>query len=77
TLLTTIPPVYYPLSYIPLPFRYLAFISPTTYATLIAQNSAGFAHLSESTLIMYWLILIAITLIFAYLAMRRSRWRDV
>lgn len=35
-ILTTIPPVYYPISYIPLPYRYLAYISPTTYAAQIA-----------------------------------------
>lgn len=76
-LLNTIPPVYYPISYIPLPYRYLAFASPTTYAAQIAQNAAGFTSLPGSDLALYWAILVGITVIFAYLAVKRSRWRDV
>ena len=76
-LLTTIPPIYYPISYIPLPYRYLAYISPTTYAAQIAQCQAGFAALSVLQTAVYWLILIIITLIFTFIAVKRSRWRDV
>jgi ABC-2 type transport system permease protein len=76
-LLTTIPPIYYPISYIPLPYRYLAYISPTTYAAQIAQSQAGFAALSVLQTAVYWLILIIITLIFTFIAVKRSRWRDV
>ncbi len=76
-LLTTIPPIYYPISYIPLPYRYLAYISPTTYAAQIAQSQAGFAALSVLQTAVYWLILIIITLIFIFIAVKRSRWRDV
>jgi ABC-2 type transport system permease protein len=76
-LLTTIPPVYYPISYIPYPYRYLAYISPTTYAAQIAQSQAGFATLSVLQTAVYWSILIMITLIFTYIAVKRSRWRDV
>ena len=75
-LLTTIPPVYYPISYIPYPYRYLAYISPTTYAAQIAQSQAGFATLSVLQTAVYWSILIMITLIFTYIAVKRSRWRD-
>lgn len=76
-LLTTIPPVYYPISYIPLPWRYLAYASPTTYSAQIAQNAAGFITLPSGDLILYWIILILITLVFSYLALKRSRWREV
>lgn len=76
-ILSTIPPVYYPISYIPLPYRYLAYISPTTYAAQIAQNAAGFASLSALQSAWYWGILVAITAVFGYLALKRSRWRDV
>ena len=31
-LFTTLAPVYYPITLIPLPWRYLAYLSPTTYA---------------------------------------------
>ncbi len=75
-ILTTIPPVYYPISYIPLPYRYLAYISPTTYAAQIAQSQAGFATLTLVQTGEYWTILAAITIIFSYIALKRSRWRD-
>lgn len=75
-ILTTIPPVYYPISYISLPYRYLAYISPTTYAAQIAQSQAGFATLTLVQTGEYWTILVAITIIFSYIALKRSRWRD-
>jgi ABC-2 type transport system permease protein len=76
-ILTTIPPVYYPISYIPIPYRYLAYISPTTYAAQIAQNAVGFNSLSEGTVVLYWIILIGITVAITYLALKRSRWREI
>ncbi|OWP57365.1 MAG: multidrug ABC transporter permease [Thermoplasmatales archaeon B_DKE] len=76
-ILTTIPPVYYPISYIPFPYRYLAYISPTTYSALIAQNAVGFEAIPGGTIALYWIILVSITIIFSYLALRRSRWREV
>jgi ABC-2 type transport system permease protein len=75
-ILTTIPPVYYPISYIPMPYRYLAYISPTTYAAQIAQNAVGFTTLAPGTVALYWIILLGITMLFGYLAMKRSRWRE-
>lgn len=76
-ILTTIPPVYYPISYIPLPYRYLAYISPTTYAAQIAQSQAGFTTLTFLQASEYWFVLIAVTVIFGYIALKRSRWRDL
>ncbi len=76
-ILTTIPPVYYPISYIPMPYRYLAYISPTTYAAQIAQNQAGFTTLTLVQTAAYWSILLLITVVFGYIAIRRSRWRDI
>ena len=49
TLFSTIPPVYYPITYIPLPYRFLAYLSPTTYAAEIAQSAAGYLHVSWLT----------------------------
>jgi len=76
-ILTTLPPVYYPISYIPYPYRYLSYLSPTTYAAEIAQNSTGFANLGVENYAISWLILIGITVLLTYLALRRSRWREV
>ena len=76
-LFTTLPPVYYPITYIPLPFRYLAYLSPTTYAAEIAQSTSGLLQLSTLSFALAWLVLIAVTVAFAVLAVTKARWREV
>ncbi|MCL4447404.1 MAG: ABC transporter permease [Candidatus Thermoplasmatota archaeon] len=76
-LLTTIPPVYYPITYIPYPYRYLAYLSLTTYAMEIAQSQTGFYSSSTSSFVLAWIILISITAVLTYLALKRSRWREI
>ena len=41
-LFSTLPPVYYPITYIPSPYRYLAYLSPTTYAAEIMHSATGY-----------------------------------
>ncbi|MGA1974114.1 MAG: ABC transporter permease [Conexivisphaerales archaeon] len=77
TLFSTLPPVYYPITYIPLPYRYLAYLSPTTYAAGIAQNAMGFLQLSSTGLLADWAVLIGVSLCLALVATRKARWRDV
>jgi ABC-2 type transport system permease protein len=76
-LFTTLPPVYYPITYIPLPYRYLAYLSPTTYAAEIAQSTSGLLQLSTLSFALAWLVLIAVTIVFAVLAVTKARWREV
>ena len=76
-LLTTIPPVYYPITYIPYPYRYLAYLSPTTYASEIAQSQTGFYNPGSTGIAIAWTVLISVTLLLTYLAAKRSRWREV
>ena len=75
-LLTTIPPVYYPITYIPYPYRYLAYLSPTTYASEIAQSQTGFFNQGVVGFSIAWIVLLAITGALTYLALKRSRWRE-
>lgn len=77
TLFSTIPPVYYPITYIPLPFRYLAYLSPTTYAAELAQNAGGYLSLSLGTLVLDWVVLIGVTITLFVLAKTKARWREV
>jgi ABC-2 type transport system permease protein len=77
TLFTTLPPVYYQIIYIPLPFRYLAYLSPTTYAAEIAQSATGLLQVSTLSLALAWLVLAAATVVFAFLAVTKARWREV
>jgi ABC-2 type transport system permease protein len=75
-ILSTIPPVYYPITYIPYPYRYLAYLSPTTYAAEIAQNAASKIYMSSSDLLLTWLVLITFTIVMIFLAVKKSRWRE-
>jgi len=77
TLFSTIPPVYYPITYIPLPYRYLAYLSPTTYAAELAQSAAGYLTLSSATAALDWIILIAVTVALFVVARSKARWREV
>src|SRR5271157_4198294 len=75
-LLSTLPPVYYPLSYIPMPFQYLAYISPTTYAAQIVQSAIGYASVSPMNLAADWAVLIAVCAALIVIAWKKARWRE-
>lgn len=74
--LSTLPPVYYPVTYIPMPFRYLAYISPTTFSAIIAQGSIGFVKFSSSFILISWTVLIVVSIALIVFAIKRSRWRE-
>ncbi len=75
-LFTTLAPVYYPLEYIPLPWRYLAYLSPTTYAAQIGHYLIGFVEVSRNLLIVNWAVLIAVTIFFLWIGLKKARWRE-
>jgi ABC-2 type transport system permease protein len=77
TLLSTIPPVYYPITYIPTPYRYLAYLSPTTYAAQLAQGVGGYVTLSPLDMIIDWIVLVAVTVALLLIAKSKARWREV
>ena len=74
--LSTLPPVYYPITYIPLPFRYIAYLSPTSFSAIIAQSSIGFVKFSSSFILMSWIILILVSVALIVFAIKRSKWRE-
>jgi ABC-2 type transport system permease protein len=77
TLFSTLPPVYYPITYIPLPFRYLAYLSPTTYAAEIVQSATGYHALTGPHLAVDWAVLTAVTGVLIWVSKRKARWRDI
>jgi ABC-2 type transport system permease protein len=77
TLFSTLPPVYYPITYIPLPFRYAAYLSPTTYAAEIAQGASGMINLSAESAATAWIVLVAVTLALLLISAKKARWREV
>jgi ABC-2 type transport system permease protein len=76
TVFTTITPVYYPLTYIPLPFRYLAYLSPTTYAAEIMQGAAGYLQLNAGVMITDWAVLGGVTAILLLVVSKNARWKE-
>lgn len=77
TLFATIPPVYYPITYIPFPYRYLAYLSPTTYAAELVQNLGGYISLPFESVAIDWIVLIAVTVALFLIASRKARWREI
>lgn len=77
TLFSTLPPVYYPITYIPMPFQYFAYLSPTTYAAELAQSAAGYLTLSPVNVLLDWTVLIVTTIALSLIAARKARWREV
>jgi ABC-2 type transport system permease protein len=77
TLFSTLPPVYYPITYIPLPYRYFAYLSPTTYAAEISQNLTGMIELSSSQVIIAWVVLAAVSLALLLISISKARWREI
>jgi ABC-2 type transport system permease protein len=75
-LFATLPPVYYPITYVPEPLNYLAYLSPTTYAAEIMHASTGYLELSSYRLILDWAILIGICSVILLIALKKTRWKD-
>ncbi len=77
TIFTAITPVYYPITYIPLPFRYLAYLSPTTYVAEIMQNAAGYLQLSPSAAATDWAVVVGLAVVLFFIVSRNARWKEV
>lgn len=76
-LFATLPPVYYPITYIPAPLSYLAYLSPTTYAAEIMQQTTGYLKISTSLLIVDWAVLSGVCAVILFIAYKKTRWRDI
>jgi ABC-2 type transport system permease protein len=76
-LFTTLPPVYYPITYVPEPYRYIAYLSPTTYAAEIMHSATGYLNIPVSMVILDWIVLLAVCAIILFIAVRKTRWKDV
>ncbi|MDD1747644.1 MAG: ABC transporter permease [Methanomassiliicoccales archaeon] len=73
---TTLAPVYYPITYIPEPWRYLAYLSPTTYAAQIGHVLVGYYEVPSAQLMIDWAVLSSLTIIFLWIGMKKARWRE-
>jgi ABC-2 type transport system permease protein len=75
-LFTTLAPVYYPITYIPEPWRYLAYLSPTTYAAEIGHDLIGFLSVPNETIVIDWAVLLGLTILFLWVGTKKARWRE-
>ncbi len=75
-LFATLPPVYYPITYVPSPFNYLAYLSPTTYAAEIMHSATGYLNLSTPRVILDWAVLLGVCVIILFIAIKKSRWKE-
>ncbi len=76
-LFATIPPVYYPITYVPYPWNYIAYLSPTTYAAEIMHSASGFIDISQGNLIVDWVVLLAVSGVIFFIAVKKNRWKDI
>jgi len=76
-LFATLPPVYYPISYIPQPLNYIAYLSPTTYAAEIMQSATGYLSIPTSLLAFDWAVLVGVCAVILLVAYKKTRWKDV
>ncbi len=76
-LFATLPPVYYPITLVPYPYNYLAYLSPTTYAAEIMHSATGYLNLSTAHILIDWGVLIGVCAVILFIAVKKTRWRDV
>ncbi len=74
--LTVIPPVYYPITYLPAWAQTAALFSPTTYAAELVQASVGLVALPFATEVRDWIVLVAFVVGLLLLAAVKARWQE-
>jgi ABC-2 type transport system permease protein len=75
TLISILPPVFYPIRILPGYLRSLAELAPTTHASILIQNLEG-VHFSSQQITLSWIALPIFAAIFLSLAMFKARWRE-
>ena len=76
TLLTVLPPVYYPISIIPSYLRFAAYLVPTTDLSVLMQSAFGLQTYYIQQIELSWVLLISYSVFFLALATFRARWRQ-
>jgi ABC-2 type transport system permease protein len=74
--LTVLPPVYYPLSYLPGWAQTIARFSPTTYAAQLVQGSVGLVPLTTGEAALDWSVLAAFMVALFIIAAFKARWQE-
>jgi ABC-2 type transport system permease protein len=75
-LLSFLPPIFYPITLIPVQFRFVAYVAPTTYPAQIIQAAAGLVPFSFSNLLLDFGGGVIYVLILVLIAAKLARWRQ-
>ena len=75
-LLSFLPPVFYPITFIPESFRFVAYTAPTTYPAQIIQMATGIVSTSNVGLAFDFTGGVAYTLLLVGLSAKFARWRQ-
>lgn len=76
TLLTVLPPVFYPIAIIPEKYRFLAYLAPTTYLSILMQSVLGLQSYPKDQILASWAVLLGFATFFFLLAAFKARWRQ-
>lgn len=82
SLLSVLPPIFYPATAIPAGWRWVAFLAPSTYAAQLADRAAGLGGAISTgvgfldTPFFDLGMLVALTLLFGSVALYLARWRE-
>jgi ABC-2 type transport system permease protein len=75
TLISILPPVFYPIGILPYYLRPLAELAPTTHASILIQSLSGI-QFSSFQITLSWVALPLFAIIFLALALFKARWRE-
>ncbi len=75
TLISILPPVFYPIGILPGILRSFAELAPTTHASILIQSLEG-VRFSSGQIVLSWIGLPIFAAIFLALALFKARWRE-
>jgi ABC-2 type transport system permease protein len=76
-ILAVLPPVYYSVTRLPLNLQYIAYLVPTTHASLILQSIMGLPTPKEWCVMLGLLVQIIYLIAFVVLAKTKALWREL
>jgi ABC-2 type transport system permease protein len=74
-LFTVLPPVYYPLKYVPGAWQWLPMVLPTTNAAQLVRIAGGVAESTPLMMAVHWTILLGFALVCTVVTVRKAQWR--
>lgn len=74
--LTVVPPVYYPITYLPTWIRPVAYLSPTTWAANLVQGALGLVPLTLEEGLLDGGVLLAAAAVLFIIAWKKAKWRE-